>query len=119
MQPKHRGIPRGIPLTRKFLYAIISIEMDEKKLKNACKTYGIAFLGVFGSYARGDQTPASDLDLLVKFTQRKSLLDMVRIEREMSDSLGLKVDLLTEKSISPYLKDKIKEGLKVIYDNKR
>jgi len=93
--------------------------MDEKKLKNACKTYGIDFLGIFGSYARGDQTAKSDLDLLVKFTKRKSLLDMVKIEREMSEDLGLKVDLLTEKSISPYLKDKIKDGLKVIYDNKR
>ena len=112
-------MPKNFTLTLKFLYAIISIEMDEKKLKNACKTYGIAFLGVFGSYARGDQTPASDLDLLVKFTQRKSLLDMVRIEREMSDSLGLKVDLLTESSVNPYLKDRIKHGLKVIYDSQK
>jgi len=112
-------ISAPIPLTTKFLYAIISIEMDEKKLRQTCKTYGIDFLGVFGSYGRGDQTPQSDLDLLVKFTKRKSLLDMVRIEREISDSLGLKVDLLTEKAISPYLREKIKSSLKVIYDNQR
>jgi len=93
--------------------------MDEKKLLKACKTFDIAFLGIFGSYARGEETPKSDLDLLVKFTQRKSLLDMVKIEREISESLGLKVDLLTENSISPYLIDRIKKGLKVIYDSQR
>lgn len=90
--------------------------MEEKQLIKLCSKYSIMFLGIFGSYARGEAGPRSDLDLLVKFSQRKSLLDMVRIEREMSDSLGIKVDLLTEKSISPYLRDRIKKSLKVVYD---
>ena len=85
---------------------------------SACKKYGINFLGVFGSYARGDQTQQSDLDLLARFSTQKSLLDMVRIERELSKSLGIKVDLLTEKAISPYLIDRIKNDLKVVYDSK-
>jgi predicted nucleotidyltransferase len=51
----------------------------------------------------------------VEFSERKSLLELVRIERELSEVLGIKVDLLTEKSISPYLIDTIKREMKVIY----
>lgn len=86
------------------------------KLKGACRKYDISFLGAFGSYARGEETKDSDVDLLVKFSKRKSLLDLVRIERELSELIGFKVDLLTEKSISPYIRDSIKRDLQVIYN---
>jgi len=46
--------------------------------------------------ARGEETEESDVDLLVRFARPKSLLDLVRIEREFSEALGRKVDLLTE-----------------------
>ena len=59
--------------------------------------------------------PDSDIDVLVEFSPRKSLLEFVRIERELSEALGIKVDLLTEKAISPYLIDDIKRQMKVIY----
>ncbi len=77
--------------------------------------YGARKIGLFGSYARGDERPDSDLDLLVEFTDGKSLLTLVRIERELSESLGIKVDLLTEQAISPYLIDRVKSELRVIY----
>ena len=72
-------------------------------------------IAIFGSYVRGEETPESDIDVLVEFSGRKSLLDLVRIERELSDLLGIKVDLLTEKSISPYLIDGIREEMEVIH----
>ena len=72
-------------------------------------------ISVFGSYARGEADAKSDLDILVVFTERKSLMDIVGIEIELSEALELKVDLLTEKSISPHLIDRIKDGAKVIY----
>ncbi|MDY7040081.1 MAG: nucleotidyltransferase domain-containing protein [Chloroflexota bacterium] len=56
----------------------------------------------------------SDVDLLVRFSKRKSLLALVRLERELSTALGRKVDLLTEAAISPYLRDRIKREVKVI-----
>ncbi len=77
--------------------------------------YGARKIGLFGSYARGEQRPDSDLDLLVEFADGKSLLTLVRIERELSENLGIKVDLLTEQAISPYLIDRVKSELKVIY----
>jgi len=51
----------------------------------------------------------------VDFSERKSLLDLVGIEQELSEALGVKADLLTEKSISPYLIDRIKKEMEVIY----
>jgi len=82
-----------------------------QKLKNE----GVKKIGVFGSYVRGEEKPGSDIDIIVEFSERKSLLDLVRIERELSEELGIKVDLLTEKSISPYLIDAIQKETEVIY----
>lgn len=86
------------------------------KIVSLIKKHGARKIAVFGSYARGEEKPKSDIDILVEFSERKSLLDLVGIEQELSDALGIKVDLLTEKSISPYLIDRIKREMKVIYE---
>ena len=72
-------------------------------------------IGVFGSFARGEERPGSDIDLIVKFATRKSLLKLVRIERELSENIGMKVDLLTEDSVSPHLTERINAELKVLF----
>ncbi|MCW7079864.1 MAG: nucleotidyltransferase family protein [Candidatus Methanospirare jalkutatii] len=64
---------------------------------------------MFGSYAKGEQKETSDLDVIVEFEKRKSLLELVGIEQELEDNLGIKIDLLTEDSISPYLIEKIRK----------
>ncbi len=89
-------------------------EMLFKKLARMLKARGASRVAVFGSYARGEERPGSDLDIIVDFSERKSLFDIIGIEQELSDKLGLKVDLLTEKSISPYLIDRIKKEMVVI-----
>jgi predicted nucleotidyltransferase len=81
-----------------------------KKIVTTLKRYGAK------KYARDEAKPESDIDILVVFSERKSLLDLVGIEQELSDALSVKADLLTEKSISPYLIDMIKEEMKVIYE---
>jgi predicted nucleotidyltransferase len=86
-----------------------------KKIGQTLKKQGARKVAVFGSYVRGEEKPESDIDIIVDFTERKSLLELVKIERELSESLGIKVDLLTEKSISPYLIDAIKKEMEVIY----
>ena len=93
--------------------------MDRKeifaKITQLLKDQGARKVAVFGSYIRGEENRESDIDIIVEFSERKSLLELVRIERELSDVLGIKVDLLTEKSISPYLIDTIKREMEVIY----
>ena len=79
------------------------------------KNKGAKKISIFGSYVRGEESPGSDIDVLVEFSDRKSLLDIIGIEQELSDTLNIKVDLLTEKSISPYIIDTIKREMVVIY----
>ncbi len=70
--------------------------------------YGVQSLGVFGSYVRGDQSPGSDLDLLVAFDDRPlSLFDFVQLENELSDALGIKVDLVERRALKPHIRQRI------------
>ena len=84
------------------------------KLVSILKKHGAKKIEIFGSYARGEQKEKSDLDVIVEFEKRKSLLELVGIEQELEDNLGIKIDLLTEDSISPYLMEKIRKESKVI-----
>ena len=86
-----------------------------KRITRMLEKEGAVKIAIFGSYARGEESPQSDIDVMVKFKERKTLLELVRIERELSQTLGIKVDLLTEKSISPYIIEGIKSQMKVIY----
>ena len=79
------------------------------------KECGAKKILIFGSYLRGEATPESDLDIIVEFIQSISLLDLVGFELELSTLLGIKVELLTEKSISPYIINDVLAEAKVIY----
>jgi predicted nucleotidyltransferase len=89
---------------------------DVDKLVELCRQNDVRQIGVFGSVARGEAGEQSDIDLVVSFSKRISLLKMVALERQISDALGRKVDLLTEDAISPYLRERIKRDLQVLYE---
>lgn len=89
---------------------------EPRELADICERNQVARLRLFGSYARGEATESSDIDLIADFASPKSLFDIVRIEMEMSDALGRKVDLLTEGAISPYIRERIKDDIRVVYE---
>ena len=91
--------------------------LDINILQELCERNHIYRLRLFGSLARGEATEDSDIDLIADFSQRISLMDLVRIEREFSERLGRTVDLLTEGSLSPYLRERIFEESKVVYEH--
>ncbi|HLC66608.1 MAG TPA: nucleotidyltransferase family protein [Candidatus Nanoarchaeia archaeon] len=78
------------------------------------KKEGATRIGIFGSYARKEQRPDSDIDVLVAFKPTKSLFDLVRIEREISEAIGVRVDLVTEQALSPLIRDRVRNDLEVI-----
>ncbi len=95
--------------------------MDKNEINRSIISYLQPFsperIGIFGSYARGEDTPESDIDVLVKFKKTISLLDLVKIHRELSKILGREVDLVTESSIkNEKLKKYIYADLKVIFE---
>lgn len=93
-------------------------ELNINKIKEILLQSGIQFAGIFGSRARGDNSPDSDLDILIKFKEdNKSLLDIIHIENLLSDEFDIKVDLVTENGMSPYIKPYILKDLKVILNN--
>jgi len=64
--------------------------------------YGVRFMGVFGSYVRGEQRRGSDLDLLVEFDDRPlTLLQFIALEHYLSDLLDVKVDLVERNTLKP------------------
>ncbi len=77
--------------------------------------YGVAKAGLFGSYARGTANKGSDVDVLVRFRGRKTLLDLIGLKQELEDRLNKKVDILTYRSIHPLLKKRIlKEEVRIL-----
>ena len=91
------------------------VKLDEKALAGLCKMHGVESIRVFGSAARGDAGPDSDIDLLVRFFEPKSLIELVRIEREFSEHFGRPVDLVTEGELSPYIRDEVLLHASTVY----
>jgi len=90
--------------------------LETQKIIDACLAYGIRKIALFGSFMRGEAGPGSDIDLLVEFSGPTGFMTLVKLERELSEIMGRKVDLLTEKAISPHLRNRILGELQVIYE---
>lgn len=69
--------------------------------------YHVRSLEVFGSYVRNEQSEGSDLDVLVTYSQVPTLFSLVELENYLSDTLGIKVDLVPKESLKPRLKPRI------------
>jgi predicted nucleotidyltransferase len=69
--------------------------------------YGASNLRLFGSRARGESRPDSDLDVLVDLAPGRSLLDLVGLQQDLEELLGCKVDVVTERSLNRYIRDRV------------
>ncbi len=65
--------------------------------------YNVTWIGVFGSYVRGEQEKTSDLDILVEFEQPIGFFKFLELEEYLSELLGVKVDLVSKKALKPYI----------------
>lgn len=74
-------------------------------------------IGIFGSFARKEEDEKSDIDILVKFKETISLLDLARIHRELSALLGKKVDIVTEQALkNNRIRKSIYKDLQIIFE---
>lgn len=73
-------------------------------------------VGIFGSYARGESNKNSDLDILIQLEEnhKTSLLTLAGIQQDLTDALGIPVDIVTEKYLSKYIRPFIERDLKYI-----
>ena len=69
--------------------------------------YKVKRVGIFGSYARSEQTQKSDVDILVDYEEVPSLFSLLELEYYLEEVLNLKVDLVTPNGIKPQLKETI------------
>jgi uncharacterized protein len=69
--------------------------------------FKVKTIGIFGSYVRGEQKEASDLDILVDFYEPISLFRFIELEDFLSQQLGVKVDLVMRDALKPRIKDSI------------
>jgi hypothetical protein len=65
------------------------------------RRYPIRGMGVFGSYVRGEQRDGSDLDVLIELGEGMGLIEYAGLQQELSDALGLKVDLVEREALRP------------------
>lgn len=80
------------------------IDAHRKELE---EEYSVKDIGLFGSYVKGNQGEASDLDVLVEFSKPVSLFAFTRLQRYLSQLLGVKVDLVMRKALKPKIGERI------------
>jgi uncharacterized protein len=90
------------------------IEGIKRKIMPVLKRHSVRKAAIFGSFARGEQKKTSDIDILVKLPEEKSLFDLIGLKLDLEDILNKKVDVLTYDSIHPLLKNIILDEQKVI-----
>ena len=90
--------------------------MDQSEINNIIlshlKEFNPVKVGIFGSFARGDNKKGSDIDILVEFKESPSLLTLIKLENDLSTILGVKVDLVTTGALkNKRIKKSIKKDL--------
>jgi len=93
---------------------MLSLE-DQAKIIAVLLPYEPEYIGVFGSVARGEDGPESDVDILTVLKDGYSYFDLIDLERALKKALRKKVDLVTERSLKPYVKPDVLLDMKLIY----
>ncbi len=90
------------------------IDEIKKTLIDVLREHEVKKAALFGSIVRGEVTEESDIDLLIEFEGRKSLLDLAGLKLDLQELLRRRVDVLTYKSLHPLLRERILSEQEVI-----
>ena len=92
------------------------VEFNRERLETLCEEHKVQRLRIFGSAARGEERADSDIDLLVDFSVPVGFFELIELEEQLAEFFGRSVDLLTERGLSPYLRDSILSQAQVLFD---
>jgi predicted nucleotidyltransferase len=94
-------------MERSFLELDEILSILRLHLPELRERYGVASLGVFGSYVRGQQRERSDVDVLVEFERTPTLFQLVHLQNQLSGLVGAKVDLVLRRTLKPAIGQRI------------
>ena len=83
------------------------IEIIKKHRESLKEEYGVKEIGIFGSYVRGEQRDVSDVDILVELEKPIGFVKFLKLEKRISDLLGVRVELVTKKALKPFIGQQI------------
>jgi hypothetical protein len=90
-------------------------EEIQKQIVEFLKARNAKRVGLFGSFARKDDTPKSDIDVLVEFEGGMTLFRLAGMEEELSEKIGRKVELITDVDLNPRFMKRIADDLNIIH----
>jgi predicted nucleotidyltransferase len=95
----------------------VGVDLPEAELADFCRRHQVRELALFGSAARGEMRPDSDIDLLVDFLPeaRPGLLGLSAMMRELAEMLGRRVDLAVKPALKPLIRPSVLAEAKVLY----
>ena len=96
----------------------MTIQEVKEKVTPVLEQYGIEYAAVFGSVARGEDTPDSDVDILVRLGRPTGMIDYMRLIDGLEQTLDKKVDLVTEQSLNKFIRPYVTPDLKTIYEKR-
>jgi len=86
---------------------LAQIERRRDELLAVARRHGAVNIAVFGSVARGEARPDSDVDFLVDLEQGRSLFDLVALVQDWSDVLGRRADVVTRRALHWFLRERV------------
>ncbi|MEK7562686.1 MAG: nucleotidyltransferase family protein [Patescibacteria group bacterium] len=94
----------------------MNIEVIKKKSVPILRKYGIQSAAIFGSAARGEDGPDSDIDFLVRLGNQMGVYKFIGLKYDLQEALGKNVDLVSDRAINKYIKPYIEKDLTLIYE---
>lgn len=93
----------------------MTLQQIRRKTTPIFRAYDVKFAGLFGSYARGEETRASDIDILVALSRPTGFIRLIGLENDLSRVLNKKVDLVSSQSLHPRIRPRALSDLKYLY----
>lgn len=94
----------------------MTIEEIKEKTAPVFRRHGVSYAALFGSAARGEDRPGSDVDIMVRLGRPTGMVAYIQLIENLEESLSKKVDLVTEQSLNPRLQPYVERDLTVIYE---